>query len=283
MPRNEFSTEWYEIFLEPISRESTEAEIELIERQLPPAAFPTLLDVCCGPGRHACLLAARGYRTMGVDANPAAIARAEREAAAGTSFRVLDMRELHSLEERFDGVTNLWHSFGYFDDAANEAVLRQMGERVRPGGRVVIDLYNRDHLETLPLLETYERAGRIVRSRRSWFGSRHRVELEYDAGGRDEFEWRLYTPSEFRALATAAGLRVLVACAWFRESLSPSAEHARMQFVLEPATQLFSGTSSMSAPAPTAARPAHMGMFTRSRSWTDISTGPSFASCVSLV
>ena len=39
----------------------------------PPAGFPALLDVCCGPGRHAGALAARGYRVTGVDANAGAI------------------------------------------------------------------------------------------------------------------------------------------------------------------------------------------------------------------
>ena len=233
MTRNEFSREWYEIFLEPIAPENTEAEVALIERQLPPAEYPSLLDVCCGPGRHARALAARGYRVLGVDANGAAIARAHSESPPGAGFRVLDMRALDSLGERFDGVTNLWHSFGYFDDATNQDVLRQMGERLRPGGRVVIDVYNRDHIATLPLVETYERGGRLVKSTRSWSGPRHKVELEYEGGGRDELEWRLYTPAEFRALAAAAGLRVRLACAWFRESLAPRPEHARMQFVLE--------------------------------------------------
>ncbi len=231
--RNQFSSEWYRIFLDPIARESTEAEVAFLERQLPPGEFPELLDVCCGPGRHASVLAARGYRVIGVDANGEAIARARSHGIPGASFRILDLRELDSLGDRFDAVTNLWHSFSYFDDVANQDVLRQMGARLRPGGRLVIDVYNRDHIATLPLVETYERNGTRVRSTRAWLGARHRVTLEYGGGGRDELEWRLYTPAELAELAAAAGLRVRLACAWFRESLTPGAEHARMQFVLE--------------------------------------------------
>jgi SAM-dependent methyltransferase len=233
MPCNEFSRNWYEIFLAPIARESTDAEVAFVARQLPTAQFPALLDVCCGPGRHAAELAARGYRVLGVDVNAEAIARAQSQAPRGASFRALDMRELDSLRESFDAVTNLWHSFGYFDDATNQDVLRQMRARLRPGGRIVIDLYNRDHIAALPLFETYERGGVRVTSTRSWSGPRHKVELAYAGGGRDELEWRLYTPAEFAELAAAAGLRVRLACAWFRESLEPSAEHARMQFVLD--------------------------------------------------
>lgn len=234
MARNEFSSEWYGTFLAPIPSAATEAEVAFIERQLPPAHFPSLLDVCCGPGRHAAAFVARGYRVTGVDANAGAIARAVSQAPRGASFRVLDLRELDSLADRFDGVTNLWHSFGYFDEDTNREVLRQMGARLRPGGRLLIDLYNRDHIATLPLLETLERNGARVRSTRAWLGKRHRVTLEYESGARDELEWRLYTPSELAELAEAAGLRVRLACAWFQESLAPSAEHARMQFLLEP-------------------------------------------------
>jgi len=101
------------------------------------------------------------------------------------------------------------------------------------GACVVIDLYNRSQIETLPLVESYERGGRKVESTRSWNGARHRVELRYADGSSDEVEFRLYTPGEFAELTRAAGLRVSLACAWFSESLAPSAEHARMQFVLE--------------------------------------------------
>jgi SAM-dependent methyltransferase len=139
-----------------------------------------------------------------------------------------------AFERQFSGAYCMLTSFGYFDDPTNEHVLRQMAARLHPGGRALIDLYNRDHIATLPLVETYERVGTRVNSTRSWSGPRHKVELAYGGGGRDEFEWRLYTPNEFTALAAAAGLRARLACAWFRESLAPGAEHARMQFVLEP-------------------------------------------------
>ena len=232
MPANELSREWYETFLDPIPAELTESEVAWIERQAPPGQFPRVLDVCCGPGRHTAALALRGYQVLGVDANGDALARAVLSAPRAAAFRRLDMRSLDSLAESFDLVTNLWHSFGYFDDAGNADVLRQMGARLRVGGRLLIDLYNRDHIATLPLVESYERGGRRVASRRSWDGPRHRVELEYEGGGRDEVEFRLYDPAEFAALARGAGLGPKLACAWFRESLVPSAEHARMQFVL---------------------------------------------------
>jgi SAM-dependent methyltransferase len=229
---NEFSADWYRIFLEPYALELTSAEVAFVARQLPPGEFPELLDVCCGPGRHAAALASLGYRVLGVDVNPDAIARA-RAAVPKAEFRVLDMRALASLERRFDAVTNLWHSFGYFDDAANEAVLREVRERLRPGGRFLLDVYNRAHFAPMPAEAVSERSGVRIRTRRSWRGQRLRIELEYDGRPGDTFEWRLYTPDELAALLESLGLRVRTAVAWCREDLAPSAEHARMQFVAE--------------------------------------------------
>lgn len=230
---NEFSAEWYRIFLDPIGAELTAVEVEFIARQLPPAEFPRLLDVACGPGRHAAALVSRGYRVLGVDVNPDAVARARIAVPRGAEFRTLDMRELGSLAERFDGVTNLWHSFGYFDDAANERVLQEMRERLRPGGRLLLDVYNRAHFARMPREETSERNGERITTTRTWSAERMRVELRYASGGGSTFEWRLYTPDELARTLESLGFRVRIACAWFREGLPPSAEHARMQFVAE--------------------------------------------------
>lgn len=84
-----------------------------------------------------------------------------------------------------------------------------------------------------PAEEIAERAGRRIRTLRSWDGPRHRMTLEYDGRPGDAFEWRLYTPAEFGALCRDAGFTTLLACAWFDEAVPVSAEHARMQFVLE--------------------------------------------------
>jgi len=229
---NAYSREWYETFLDPIPTATTRAEIVFVERQLPLVSFPAILDLCCGPGRHAAALSQIGYRVVGVDANESAVQIA-RARCPGASFTVCDMRSLDSLATSFDGVVNLWHSFGYFDDEANRDVLRQVRAVLRPGGRAVFDIYNREHFANRPTEEITERGGRQIRTARSWSGSRHRVALEYDGVPGDHFEWRLYSPSEFREQCTSAALETLLACAWFDEATPPSPEHARMQFVVE--------------------------------------------------
>jgi SAM-dependent methyltransferase len=227
-----YSNEWYDIFLDSVPAVSTRSEAAFVERYLPSHAFPLLLDLCCGPGRHAAMLAPRGYRILGLDANEGAVRRA-RAACAQGKFVVGDMRSLPALRETFDGAINLWHSFGYYDDATNQMIVRQVHDVLRPGGRAVFDIYNRQHFALRPREETTERNGRQIHTTRNWEGNRHRVTLAYDGRVGDVFEWRLYTPHEFEALCAAAGLRTLLACAWFDASLLPAAEHARMQFVVE--------------------------------------------------
>ncbi len=132
---NEFSPTWYSVFLDTMPASASEAETAFVARHLPPRQFPRLLDLCCGSGRHAARFAAQGYRVLGVDRNVAAIRRAEELQLPGCTFAVHDMRELASLSACFDGVVNLWHSFGYFDDATNADIVRQLHHTLRPGGR----------------------------------------------------------------------------------------------------------------------------------------------------
>jgi hypothetical protein len=51
--KNQYSTTWFEVFLQPIQPVQTEREIAFIARWLPPPAYMTVLDLCCGQGRHA--------------------------------------------------------------------------------------------------------------------------------------------------------------------------------------------------------------------------------------
>ena len=229
---NSYSNEWYETFLGPIPAQTTATELAFIGRHLPVEEFPRLLDLCCGSGRHACELTARGYRVLGVDVNPHAVVAARRRCPGG-SFAVCDMRSLDTLATRFDGIINLWHSFGYFDEATNRDVLRQIHGRLRPGGRTILDVYNRAHSENRPSEEVALKGARQVRTTRAHSGARHRVQIEYDGTLRDEFDWELYNPTELERICVDAGLHPLVRCAWFDEAIPPSPDHARMQFVCE--------------------------------------------------
>ena len=191
---NEYSQRWRAVFGEP-DASRTAADVAFLCRELPLPGFRRVLDVPCGSGRHKRALTELGYEVVGVDNDP------------DVSPDVLaDLRELDGLPSDFDAVINLWASFGYFGEDENRGVLASLAGRLRPGGRLVLDLHNREFFERRGDGERELAAGVVERS--TLRGSRRRVELRYPDGGLPEvFEWQLYSPDELAGLGAAIGLR----------------------------------------------------------------------------
>ena len=84
-----------------------------------------VLDICCGPGRHALVLGERGFRVTGVDRTESyiEIARQKAEDAGLTvQFQVGDARS-YKDPDRFDAAISLYTSFGYFEDPEEDRLL----------------------------------------------------------------------------------------------------------------------------------------------------------------
>lgn len=108
-----------------------------------------VLDLCCGPGLFVVPLARRGDRVTGVDLSPLMLRRAAAACAeAGVTARLHRADMLTFTEpESYDVVLNMYTSFGYFDDPADNArVLRNAHACLVPGGRLVIDLMGKEVL-----------------------------------------------------------------------------------------------------------------------------------------
>jgi len=230
---NKFPPIWFETFLSPEVAAPVERELEFIQSYLPVATFPRVLDIPCGIGRHSGPLSSLGYDVLGIDRSATALAVAK-GSYPGVEFQQGDMFALGSGLRTVDGVLCLWQSFGYGDSDENQALLQDMCGWLRPGGRLLMDIYNADCAETLPRDATDERGGRTVSTKRSFSDGRLRVELQYsDSGETDVHDWEIYRPDEFQELAETVGLEALLRCAWFDPAIPPSAEHLRMQFLLE--------------------------------------------------
>lgn len=108
-----------------------------------------VLDLACGQGRHAHLLAEAGFNVTGLDYSREML-RAAKARGTGPTLRYTrgDMRKLPLLwRKRFDAVVNLFTSFGFFEDAADDArVLQQVARVLRPGGVFIWQGGNRDAL-----------------------------------------------------------------------------------------------------------------------------------------
>jgi SAM-dependent methyltransferase len=121
-------------------------QVEFLDAVLGLNPNAKILDVPCGTGRHSVLFARKGYQVTGVDISRDCL-RIAKAGSRHKNVRYLhgDMSRLQKFRGSFDAVLNLFTSFGYFaTDKENEAVLKQMASTLRPGGKLVLNLIDRD-------------------------------------------------------------------------------------------------------------------------------------------
>jgi len=123
------------------------------------------------------------------------------------------------------------------NEETNTDLLRQIHRKLTPGGRFIIDMYNRDYYEGHQGSQRREINGVIVESHNYLQGNRLHTVLQYqDEGGErggDHFEFQMFTTEAFCALAAACGFTPLLVCTGSDEHIAPSPDAARMQIVLE--------------------------------------------------
>lgn len=108
----------------------------------------TLLDVPCGTGRHSIEFARKGLKVTGIDISKDCIAIAKSKFShKNTKYFVGDMANLKKYKNKFDVTINLFTSFGYFStDSKNKNVLKELYHTLKPGGKIVLSLIDRDFL-----------------------------------------------------------------------------------------------------------------------------------------
>lgn len=198
--------------------EDARRAVALIRGVIPWHEGDRILDLACGPGRHAAELERCGGRVVGFDLSRAMLRRA-RERTGARLVRG-DMRALPFRDGSFALAVNLFTSFGYFvDDDEHRRVVQQVAAALTPGGHFVLDYLNAEQVRhRLELGEQWKRSGNGERrgggevrvTRRIGADGRFVIkEIELrDEGRRFEERVRLYDAAELAALLTDAGLRV---------------------------------------------------------------------------
>ncbi len=170
-----------------------------------------VLDAPCGAGRVSFHLAQAGCVVTGIDLRDFFIRRARRRfrvAGLHGTFRVMDLRQL-DMAGQFDGILSWAGSFGYFSEAENAQLVAAYVRALRPGGRLLIELPNREHI-LRHFRQEVQADSVIYRSR--WDARNERMMTRRIVAGmedrRNTSSMRLYMPVQIRALFERQGLIV---------------------------------------------------------------------------
>ncbi len=127
--------------------ENTIFDIDSILNAVPLEKHQSVLDICCGQGRHLFELAKRGFTSLkGVDRSRYLVTLARKRAKKEgytISFSEGDARMPKFKASSLDCVTILGNSFGYFEKKEDDlAVLESVKKLLKPSGHLVLDIVN---------------------------------------------------------------------------------------------------------------------------------------------
>ena len=213
-----FGQDYLDVYAYQFTDERARKETAFAARALDLQPGERVLDLCCGQGRHAVLLAAIGLDVTALDLSEPYLRLTEAAAReAGVKLQTVhaDMREI-PYEAPFDAIVNLFSSFGYLESEGEDAkVLDSAREALRPGGRVLLDLLNRDWVVDNYVQNDWHRDtdGTLYLEHRELdlLTSRNHVtftEIKPDGAQREigGHHIRLYTLREVAGMLEAAGL-----------------------------------------------------------------------------
>jgi len=142
-----FRSDYLNVYGHTFTEERAEKESSFVASALELKPGASVLDLCCGQGRHSVQLAKRGLKVTGLDLNPDYVKLA-RQAAQAAQVEIdtiaADMREI-PFENKFDAIVNMYSSFGYLESEAEDLkVLESATKALKGGGRVLLDMLNRE-------------------------------------------------------------------------------------------------------------------------------------------
>jgi SAM-dependent methyltransferase len=143
--------ELYDMFYE---QKPYQAEVEFLHEKLATYGVKNILELACGTGNHALLLATLGYQITAIDlsadmilqarAKQQEMERSGRLPVSMLSFVQADMSDLPpQTGMHFDAVLCLFDSLGYLlTNAAIRKALRGIYEKLKPGGVFIVEYWH---------------------------------------------------------------------------------------------------------------------------------------------
>ena len=139
---NWFDSHYYHLLYRERNEKEAQSFIDNILNYLKIPTKSTILDVACGKGRHSIYFNQKGMNVTGIDLSQNSIKIAKRNENKTLHFATHDMREIYK-KNSFDLVTNMFTSFGYFDDEKDEQkAINAMALNLKKNGILIIDFMN---------------------------------------------------------------------------------------------------------------------------------------------
>lgn len=213
---------WWEVLfsddyirtLPKVSQTAVQKQVDFMEASLGIKRGDSVLDVGCGLGHHALEFARRGYLVVALDLALSMITRAAEDAqqrGLRINFLHKDIRDI-GFEGTFDAVICVGTTFGFFDDEQNRSVLQRLAHALKPGGRLLLDVVNRDFvIQSQPNLVWFEGEGCVVmeESDFNFYSSRLHVKrtMMRDDGRQTDVDYnlRLYCVHELGQMLKQCG------------------------------------------------------------------------------
>jgi SAM-dependent methyltransferase len=194
--------------------QSAGQEVEQIVSLLKLEPGVSICDLCCGPGRHSLELGRLGYHVTGVDRTGLYLEQAKQKAnEQGLNIRFVqdDMRRFCE-QKAFDAVINVFTSFGYFEEAADDKrVLENVYKSLKEDGKFLIDIVGKELLARIFQEKRWrEESGVILleetKLSEDWSSIENRWIIIRDAE-REEFRFslRLYSAAQLSELLKSCG------------------------------------------------------------------------------
>jgi 2-polyprenyl-3-methyl-5-hydroxy-6-metoxy-1,4-benzoquinol methylase len=145
-----FNTQEYLNVYQHRNEIDAEIHIKLILENVQISSTANILDMACGAGRHAIILARKNFNVTAVDLSENLLSIARKtadEENLSINFIHSDIRKYESTD-KFNLVLNLFTSFGYFEtDEENFAVIKKAYDLLVDGGYFILDFFNSQFLK----------------------------------------------------------------------------------------------------------------------------------------
>jgi SAM-dependent methyltransferase len=219
--------------------ESAPNEVKAIVSILGLKPKSKILDLCCGYGRHAVPLTQMGFKVTGIEISDSLYKKAvEYARTSGVKYRLIrcDMRNLsRSIKEKYDAIINIFTAFGFYTrDSDNQRILNAVAKALKPGGKFLIDLANRENiLKRWQPRQWYSSGGTTVLEESMFDFFSSRLELTRTSISANNtrqvssFSVRLYSLHEMLAMIKKAGLTTVAVFGDF-DMLQYSVDSRRM-------------------------------------------------------